>query len=207
MKVDNNVDMLAYEKQWLAKGCTLIAGIDEAGRGPLAGPVVAACAVMPLDDLIAGVNDSKKLSEKKREQLFPLIRSKAIAYSVVAIDEAEIDRVNILNATKMAMRQCIADLGLVPDVVLLDAVQLGSGLAEQAIIHGDALSYNIACASILAKVTRDHIMLDYARQYPQYGFDKHKGYGTAQHIAALQTYGPCSIHRRTFIGHFVHVDQ
>ena len=202
----NNVDMLAYEKEWLAKGCTLIAGIDEAGRGPLAGPVVAACAVMPIDDIIEGVNDSKKLSEKKREQLFLLIKNKALAYSVVAVDEGEIDRVNILNATKTAMKQCLAQLGVTPDIVLLDAVKLGSGLPEQAIIHGDALSYNIACASILAKVTRDHIMLDYARQYPQYGFEKHKGYGTAQHIAALRAYGPCPIHRRTFIGHFVHVE-
>ena len=198
--------MLAYEKEWLAKGCTLIAGIDEAGRGPLAGPVVAACAVMPIDDIIEGVNDSKKLSEKKREQLFLLIKNKALAYSVVAVDEGEIDRVNILNATKTAMKQCLAQLGVTPDIVLLDAVKLGSGLPEQAIIHGDALSYNIACASILAKVTRDHIMLDYARQYPQYGFEKHKGYGTAQHIAALRAYGPCPIHRRTFIGHFVHVE-
>ena len=201
------VDMLSYERYWQQRGCAFIAGIDEAGRGPLAGPVVAACAVMPLDDIIAGVNDSKQLSEKKREALFPLIQQKALAYAVVAIDESEIDRINILNATKEAMRRCLSQLSLTPDVVLLDAVKLDSGLPEQAIIHGDALSYNIACASILAKVTRDHIMLQYARQYPQYGFERHKGYGTAAHIAALRAYGPCPIHRRTFIGHFVDVDE
>lgn len=201
------VDMLAYEKKWCDRGYTLVAGIDEAGRGPLAGPVVAACALMPLDDVIEGVNDSKQLSEKKREALFPIIKQKALAYAVVAVDEKEIDRINILNATKQAMLGCLERLTVVPDVVLLDAVKLGSGFVEEPIIHGDALSYNIACASILAKVTRDHTMLQYADLYPQYGFEKHKGYGTAAHIAALKTYGPCPIHRRTFIGHFVSIDE
>jgi len=201
------VDMLAYEKMWQSRGCTLIAGIDEAGRGPLAGPVVAACAVMPLDDLIEGVNDSKKLSEKKREALYPIIREKALAYSIVAVDEKRIDQVNILNATKEAMRRCLEQLTLRPDVVLVDAVQLECDYTVHAIVKGDALSYTIACASVLAKVYRDHLMLDFAREYPQYGFEQHKGYGTAAHIAALRAYGPSPIHRRTFIGHFVDPDE
>lgn len=201
------VDMLAYEKMWQNKGAVLIAGIDEAGRGPLAGPVVAACAVMPLDDVIEGVNDSKQLSEKKREHLYPLIREKAIAYSIVAVDEKRIDEINILNATKEAMRTCLAQLSVRPDVVLIDAVNLDCDYTVHAIIKGDALSYSIACASVLAKVYRDHLMLDYAREYPQYHFEQHKGYGTAVHIAALREYGPCPIHRRSFIGHFVDRDE
>lgn len=206
-QIKTPVDMLAYEKLWQGRGCALIAGIDEAGRGPLAGPVVAACAVMPLDDVIAGVNDSKKLSEKKREALFPLIQEKAIAYSIVAVDEKRIDAVNILNATKEAMRRCLEELAQKPDVVLIDAVNLDCPYKVHAIVKGDALSYSIACASILAKVYRDHLMMEYDKEYPQYGFAGHKGYGTAAHIEALRTYGPCSIHRRTFIGHFVDVDE
>ena len=206
-QIKTPVDMLAYEKLWQARGCALIAGIDEAGRGPLAGPVVAACAVMPLDDVIAGVNDSKKLSEKKREALFPLIQEKAIAYSIVAVDEKRIDEINILNATKEAMRRCLEHLSQKPDVVLIDAVNLDCPYKVHAIVKGDALSYSIACASILAKVYRDHLMLEYDQQYPQYGFAGHKGYGTAAHIEALRAYGPCPIHRRTFIGHFVDVDE
>lgn len=206
-QVKTPVDMLAYEKLWQARGAVLVAGIDEAGRGPLAGPVVAACAVMPLDDVIEGVNDSKKLTEKKREALYPLICEKALAYSIVAVDEKRIDQINILNATKEAMRGCLDKLGLKPDVVLIDAVNLDCDYRVHAIVNGDALSYSIACASILAKVYRDHLMLEYDRIYPQYGFAKHKGYGTAAHIAALREYGPSPIHRRTFIGHFVDVDE
>ena len=201
------VDMLAYEKMWQERGCALIAGIDEAGRGPLAGPVVAACAVMPLDDVIEGVNDSKQLSEKRREALYPRICQKALAYSIVAVDEKRIDAVNILNATKEAMRSCLAQLSVHPDVVLIDAVNLDCDYRVHAIVKGDALSYSIACASVLAKVYRDHLMLDYDEQYPQYGFAKHKGYGTAAHVEALRRFGPCPIHRRTFIGHFVDVDE
>lgn len=206
-QIKTPVDMLAYEKLWQERGCALIAGIDEAGRGPLAGPVVAACAVMPLDDVIAGVNDSKKLSEKKREALYPQIREKAIAYSIVAVDEKRIDEINILNATKEAMRRCLGELGLTPDVVLIDAVNLDCPYRVHAIVKGDALSYTIACASILAKVYRDHLMFEYDKTYPEYGFAGHKGYGTAAHIEALRTYGPCPIHRRTFIGHFVDLDE
>ena len=207
MTKKNDVDMLAYEHRWQAQGCRLIAGIDEAGRGPLAGPVVAACAVMPLDDLIEGVNDSKQLTERRREILYPQIMQKALAYSIVAVDERRIDEINILNATKEAMRGCLAALSLHPDVVLIDAVKLDCDYPVDAIVKGDALSYSIACASVLAKVYRDHLMMQYAVQYPVYQFDRHKGYGTAAHIEALRTYGPCPIHRRTFIGHFVDVDE
>lgn len=206
-QIKTPVDMLAYERHWQGEGCTVIAGIDEAGRGPLAGPVVAACAIMPLDDLVVGVNDSKKLSEKKREQLFPLICEKAIAYSIVAVDEKTIDEINILNATKLAMRRCLEQIAVKPDVVLVDAVQLDCPYRVHAIIKGDALSYTIACASVLAKVYRDHLMIEADKRYPQYGFAGHKGYGTAAHIEALRTYGPCPLHRRTFIGHFVDVDE
>jgi len=206
-QIKTPVDMLAYEKLWKDRGCALIAGIDEAGRGPLAGPVVAACAIMPLDDIIEGVNDSKKLSEKKREALYPLIREKSIAYSIVSVDEKRIDEINILNATKEAMRRCLEEVAAKPDVVLIDAVNLDCPYQVHAIVKGDALSYSIACASILAKVYRDHLMLEYDKTYPEYGFAGHKGYGTAAHIDALRTYGPCPIHRRTFIGHFVDVDE
>ncbi len=201
------VDMLAYEHAWQERGALLIAGIDEAGRGPLAGPVVAACCIMPLDDLVEGVNDSKQLTETKREKLFPLIKEKAIAYSIVEVNEKVIDEINILNATKQAMRECLDRLAVKPDVVLIDAVKLDCDTKVDAIIKGDALSYTIACASVLAKVHRDHLMLEYDEIYPAYGFAKHKGYGTKQHIEALQTVGPCPIHRRTFIGHFVDVDE
>ena len=201
------VDMLAYEHAWQERGASLIAGIDEAGRGPLAGPVVAACCIMPLDDLVEGVNDSKQLTETKREKLFPLIKEKAIAYSIVEVNEKVIDEINILNATKQAMRDCLDRLAVKPDVVLIDAVKLDCDYQVDAIIKGDALSYTIACASVLAKVHRDHLMLEYDEVYPAYGFAKHKGYGTKQHIEALQTVGPCPIHRRTFIGHFVDVDE
>ncbi|MBQ9146020.1 MAG: ribonuclease HII [Clostridia bacterium] len=201
------VDMLAYEKKWQEKGYALVAGIDEAGRGPLAGPVSAACVVMPLDDLVPGVNDSKKLTAAKREKLYPLIMEKAIAYSIVTVDAPTIDEINILNATKLAMRSCVEQLAVQPDVVLVDAVKLDCGYPVDPIIKGDALSYSIACASVLAKVYRDHMMVEAAKEYPAYGFEQHKGYGTAAHIAALQQNGPCPLHRRSFIGHFVDLDE
>lgn len=201
------VDMLAYEKKWQEKGYALVAGIDEAGRGPLAGPVSAACVVMPLDDLVPGVNDSKKLTAAKREKLYPLIMEKAIAYSIVTVDAPTIDEINILNATKLAMRSCVEQLAVQPEVVLVDAVKLDCGYPVDPIIKGDALSYSIACASVLAKVYRDHMMVEAAKEYPAYGFEQHKGYGTAAHIAALQQNGPCPLHRRSFIGHFVDLDE
>ena len=198
------MQMLEYERQFLEIGEKFIAGIDEAGRGPLAGPVVVAGVIMPLDEsnLIDGINDSKKLSAKKRDALYDLIVEKAIDVQVAVVDHLTIDRDNILNATKSGMLQCINGFKNV-DRVLIDAVKLNAKVPTLAIIHGDALSYSIAAASIVAKVTRDRLMLEYDKQYPQYNFAKHKGYGTAEHIRLLKEHGPCPIHRRSFIGHFV----
>ena len=196
--------MLEYERQFLENGEKFIAGIDEAGRGPLAGPVVVAGVIMPLDDasLIDGVNDSKKLSAKKRDALYEQILAKAIDVQVAVVDHLTIDRDNILNATKSGMLACINGFKRV-DRVLIDAVRLDAKVPTLSIVHGDALSYSIAAASIVAKVTRDRLMLEYDKQYPQYNFAKHKGYGTAEHIRLLKEHGPCEIHRRSFIGHFV----
>ncbi len=196
-------DTLVFERELLASGAKLIGGMDEAGRGPLAGPVVAAAVVMPLDDIIEGVDDSKKLTEKKREKLFDLIINKAIAYKIVAVDEKVIDEINILNATKKAMTECVLGLSVRPDIVLVDAVKLALEVPTKAIIKGDALSYSIGAASILAKVYRDRLMQEYDAMYPWYGFAQNKGYGTKDHIDALKSVGPSPIHRRTFITHFV----
>lgn len=180
----------------------IVAGVDEAGRGPLAGPVAVACCI-PGKDIIDGVNDSKKLSEKKREELYEKIVNTCLSYRVEIIDEKTIDRVNILNATKIGMENAANLIGITPDIVLIDAVKgLDLKYNSCSIIKADAKSYAVACASILAKVTRDRIMRKYDEIYPQYGFIKHKGYGTAAHIAAIKKYGPCEIHRRTFIGNF-----
>ena len=196
-------DTLVFEREFLASGAKLIGGMDEAGRGPLAGPVVAAAVVMPLDDVIPGVDDSKKLTEKKREQLFDQIIQKAIAYKIVAVDEKVIDDINILNATKKAMTECVYGLSVRPNIVLVDAVKLSLEVPTKAIIKGDALSYSIGAASILAKVYRDRLMREYDALYPWYGFAQNKGYGTKDHIDALKSVGPSPIHRRTFITHFV----
>ena len=198
--------MLEYEWIMQQQGCKYIAGIDEAGRGPLAGPVVVASVIMPLDNPIDGVNDSKKLSAKKRDMLYDKIVEQAIDMRVAVVSEKTIDEVNILNATKQGMLECIEGLKQV-DCVLIDAVKLATNVRTVSIIHGDALSYSIAAASIVAKVTRDRLMLKYDKQYPQYNFAKHKGYGTAEHIKLLKEFGPCPIHRRSFIGHFVEVDE
>lgn len=198
--------MFDYENKFLSKGYKLIAGMDEAGRGPLAGPVVVACVVMPLgkDDIIEGVNDSKKLNEKKREMLYEKITQKAICYSISTVDHKTIDEINILQATKKGMSECVKKLTKKPDIVLVDAVSnLDIDCEMLPIIHGDALSYSIACASIVAKVTRDHMMLEFDKLYPQYNFKKHKGYGTAEHIRLLKEFGKCPIHRETFIKNFV----
>ena len=183
-------------------GVKFVAGVDEVGRGPLAGPVTTACCMLPLDEPIDKINDSKKLSETRRELLFDLITAKA-AYSVASVTSEEIDELNILEATKKAMRECIADLMPIPDLVLIDAVKLDVGVKTESIVHGDALSYNIAAASIIAKVTRDRFMIKADELYPQYGFARNKGYGTAEHIAALKKYGPCPLHRRSFIKNFI----
>ncbi len=194
-----------FDKNYLGLGVKHVAGIDETGRGPLAGPVCVAIAVMPLDDdkIIEGVNDSKKLTEKKREALFDKIKDTAIAYHIELIDEKIIDEINILNATKLGMLNCLDALRGKFDIALIDAVELSSDYVTDSIIKGDAKSYNIACASILAKVTRDRLMVELDKKYPQYNFAKHKGYGTKEHIDNLKKYGKCEIHRDSFIKHFV----
>ena len=204
-KVWNAEEKLAYERALQAKGCRLIAGVDEVGRGPLAGPVVCAAVIMPFDEenLVVGVDDSKKLSEKKREMLAEEIKKRALCYTIVEIDEKTIDEINILEATKLGMKRAIEGLAITPDVVLTDGnMTLDIALKQQSVIHGDALSYSIGAASIVAKVYRDHLMDEYAKTYPAYDFDKNKGYGTATHINAIKEQGLCPIHRRTFTKKF-----
>ena len=198
------IELLEYENLYKSKGYNLIAGVDEVGRGPLAGPVVTACVIMNLDELVDGVDDSKKLSEKKREQLFNEIISHAVAYKITFTDEKAIDEINILEATKKSMAESITGLEVKPDIVLIDAVKLENISVEQCpIIKGDAKSYSIACASILAKVARDRYMVEMDGKYPAYNFKKHKGYGTKEHIEALKKVGPCILHRKTFIKNFI----
>lgn len=204
-KLDKELERLAAMREYedTYDACTFICGIDEAGRGPLAGPVVAAAAVLSKDCQILYLNDSKKLSEKKRELLFDEIREKAVAYGVGIVSPQRIDEINILQATYEAMRQAISQLSIVPEILLNDAVTIPDvDIMQVPIIKGDAKSVSIAAASILAKVTRDRMMVEYDKLYPEYGFAKHKGYGTAAHIAALKEFGPCPIHRRTFIKNF-----
>lgn len=194
--------MKEYEYTYAASG--VICGVDEAGRGPLAGPVVAGAVILPPECEILFLNDSKKLSEKRREELFTEIQEKALAWNVGIVGPEVIDRINILQATYEAMRQAIAGLKIQPELLLNDAVTIpGIGISQLPIVKGDAKSVSIAAASIMAKVTRDHMMLEYDKLYPEYGFAKHKGYGTAAHIAALKEHGSCPIHRKTFIGKFV----
>lgn len=192
---------LTYHEQ----GIKYIAGIDEAGRGPLAGPVVVGCVIMPEDSFIEGVNDSKKISEKKREKLYDEIINNAISWSVAVIGWHEIDELNILNATKKGVTECINNLETKPELILVDALKGidTCNIPYVSMVKGDAKCYSISAASILAKVTRDRIMREWDEVYPQYGFAKHKGYGTKAHIEALKEYGPCQIHRKTFITHFV----
>ncbi len=193
--------MREYERMY--EDCPLICGIDEAGRGPLAGPVVAAAVILPRDCEILFLNDSKKLSEKKRELLYDEITRKAAAYGIGMASPGRIDEINILQATYEAMRQAVDRLGVRPDILLNDAVTIpGLDIRQVPIVKGDAKSVSIAAASILAKVTRDRMMAQYDAMYPEYGFGKHKGYGTAAHIGALREHGPCGIHRRTFIKNF-----
>ena len=197
--------MVNFDKEFLNDEVKIIAGVDEAGRGPLAGPVSVASVIMPLqeNEIIEGVNDSKKLTEKKREKLFDQILEKAISYHIEFVDVDIIDEINILNATKLGMKKCIEALNPVPDLVLIDAVQLNENVKTIGIIKGVAKSYIIACASILAKVARDRLMVQLDGMYPEYNFKKHKGYGTKEHIEALKKYGKCAIHRNSFIKHFV----
>lgn len=193
------------EKELYQKGFKNICGIDEAGRGPLAGPVVIAGVIMPQDSMIEGVNDSKKVSEKKREKLYDIILEEAISYSVAIVGQDVIDEINILNATKQGVTQIIDELDVKPDLILVDALEHINtrGIPYEPIIKGDAKCYNIAAASIIAKVTRDRIMREWDEIYPQYGFINHKGYGTAKHIAAIKEYGLCPIHRKSFTKKFV----
>ncbi|MBQ9387099.1 MAG: ribonuclease HII [Lachnospiraceae bacterium] len=194
--------MKLYENKY--SELTYICGIDEAGRGPLAGPVVAAACILPKDATILFLNDSKKLSEKRRENLFDEIKAKAFSYGIGIVSEKDIDELNILQATYKAMRIAVSQLSVTPDILLNDAVRIPElDLRQVPIVKGDAKSVSIAAASVLAKVTRDRMMLEYDEQYPGYGFARHKGYGTAEHINAIKTIGPCEIHRRTFIKNFV----
>ena len=203
------------EEELYAQGVTSIAGIDGAGRGPLAGPVVVACVVMPRDSMLEGVNDSKKVAEKKREKLYEQILQEAVAYGVGIVSQEEIDKINILNATKVGLTMAIKEMendlkekgrGIEkPEIILVDALTKidTDHIPYRSIIKGDAKSYSIAAASIIAKVTRDRIMRQWDEVYPMYGFAKHKGYGTAAHIAAIKEYGLCSLHRRSFVKNIV----
>ena len=203
------------EESLYSQGITSIAGIDEAGRGPLAGPVVVACVIMPKDSMIEGVNDSKKVAEKKREKLYEQIIEEALGFGVGIISQEEIDRINILNATKEGLTTAIKEMEKdlqekkreleKPEIILVDALTKidTDHIPYRSIIKGDAKSYSIAAASIIAKVTRDRIMRQWAEVYPMYGFEKHKGYGTAAHIAAIKEYGLCPLHRRSFVKNIV----
>jgi len=193
------VNKLEFEASLWHQGITYVAGVDEAGRGPLAGPVVAAAVIFPTDFLLSGVDDSKKLSPERREQLYPQIIANCLGYGVSAVSVEEIDHINIYQAAMLAMRQALAQLSPGPQHVLVDGRNIPQlTLPQTSIIKGDGLSFTIGAASIIAKVTRDRMMLDYHREFPQYGFDRHKGYATRSHLAALRQYGRCAIHRRSF---------
>lgn len=197
-----------YEKIYYDQGKELVAGADEVGRGPLAGPVVCACVILPKDCQIVGIDDSKKLSEKKREALYDEIISNAISFDIEYVFQDVIDEINILEATRLCMSRAINNMKIKPEVVLVDAL---TGLETECetvpIVHGDALSYNIGAASIIAKVSRDRFMKELDKQYPQYGFEKNKGYGTKMHMDALRRFGACPVHRKSFIGFLENCDE
>lgn len=196
-----------FDRSKLSENIRLIAGIDEVGRGPLAGPVVTACVIMPYDSMINGVYDSKKVSKKNRERLYNEIINSAISYSITMRDEREIDRVNILNATKEAMIEAYHNLKTKPDLLMIDAVSLNVAEKESPIVKGDETSYAIACASILAKVYRDRLMEKYATKYPEYDFEHNVGYGTKKHIKAIKAYGITDIHRLSFLKNIIGEDE
>ena len=204
-ELERLTELKKIEKELYDSGKEYICGIDEAGRGPLAGPVVVASVIMPKDSMIEGVNDSKKVSEKKRELLYDKIIEEAISYSVGIVDQKEIDRVNILNATKAGLTESVKGLKIKPDIILVDALTGidTCGIPYMPIIKGDAKCYSIAAASIIAKVTRDRIMRQWHEVYPEYNFIQHKGYGTAAHIAAIKEYGLCPLHRLSFVKNIV----
>lgn len=191
-------ERLKYEKQAYELGKKYIVGLDEAGRGPMAGPLVVGAVIFPRDYYDERINDSKKLTEKKREELYQIIIQNALAYQIEIIDVEDVDRLNVYQASKKGMLDAIEHISIRPDYALTDAMPLGDAIEHQAIIKGDSLSISIGAASILAKVTRDHTMQEYAKIYPEYGFDKHKGYPTKQHKEALKKYGVTPIHRRSF---------
>ena len=199
----NEITMWEIEDENYAEGFQVICGVDEAGRGPLAGPVCAAAVILPPHTRIPGLNDSKKLTDKKRRELFPVICEQAVAYGIGMATEQEIDEINILQATFLAMQRAMDGLQVRPDLALIDGNrQKDFGLPVKTVVKGDSLSANIAAASVLAKVTRDDLMIRQAEQFPEYGFEIHKGYGTKAHYAALEQYGPSPIHRMTFLRKF-----
>lgn len=199
-KTDENIDWLLYENSAMSNGYDIVCGVDEAGRGPLAGPVCAAAVILPQGHIIEGVNDSKKLTEKKREMLFDKIIEEALDYSIAIATPEEIDEINILQATFLAMNRAVAGLKTEPDFVMVDGNREPPiSYPVQTIVKGDGKSMSIAAASILAKVTRDRYMVEIAEKYPQYQFEKHKGYGTKLHYQMLDEHGPCEIHRQTFL--------
>ncbi len=194
-----NIDLTVYERNLWQKGIRVVAGIDESGRGPLAGPVVAAVAIFPPFKKIDGIKDSKQLSSSKREELFELIKKEALAWGIGIVSERIIEEINILQATRLAMTKAIQNLETSPEFLLIDGpISLDVEISQQPIINGDAKSFSIGAASIIAKVTRDGLMQKYHKLFPEYGFDKHKGYGTPGHLYALQEHGPCPIHRKTY---------
>lgn len=195
------MDWLLYENEALSNGYEIICGVDEAGRGPLAGPVYAAAVILPKGHIVEGVNDSKKLSEKKRELLFDKIIDECVCYSIGTASEKEIDEINILQATYLAMKRAVDGLEIVPQLALIDGNRIPplTSTDARAIVKGDAKSASIACASILAKVSRDRYMLEMAKKYPEYQFEKHKGYGTKLHYEMIEKYGICEIHRKSFL--------
>lgn len=200
MKTEVKIDWFKYENEAKADGYNIVCGIDEAGRGPLAGPVCAAAVILPDGCIIEGVNDSKKLTEKKREQLFDVIKDTAVAYSIATADEKEIDEINILQATYLVMNRAFRGLSVRPDMALVDGNRdPGLSIPTRTIVKGDANSMSIAAASILAKVTRDRFMLEMDKKYPEYQFAKHKGYGTKLHYEMLDKYGASEIHRMSFL--------
>lgn len=203
MKETEKIDLWALEKDAASRGMQVIAGVDEAGRGPLAGPVCAAAVILPFGLEIPGLNDSKKLTDKKRRELYDIIVEKALAYGIALVDEKRIDEINILQATFEAMEQAMLQLKVQPDLVLVDGNRAKAfPYPVETVVKGDSLSANIAAASILAKVTRDRLMEKMAEKYPGYGFEIHKGYGTKAHYAAIEKLGPSEIHRRTFLKKF-----
>lgn len=194
------MNWIEYEQNAELKGYKAICGVDEAGRGPLAGPVCAAAVILPPNTIIDGVNDSKKLTEKKREALFDVIKETAVSYSIAYASVEEIESINILNATMLAMKRAVEGLDVKADYAMIDGNKMPQlDIDGETIVKGDAKSMSIACASILAKVSRDRLLYEYAKEYPQYHFDKHKGYGTALHKEAILEYGPCPYHRMSFL--------